>query len=92
VKNLPDFFIFYAPTVNSYKRLKETNFEEHWNKFGHMRDDCGVNIIDERNTQKILFTLTGADVNPYLSLYSILTSVKNTNNNIEIILDKIWIR
>lgn len=57
-----------------------------------MRDDCGVNIIDERNTQKILFTLTGADVNPYLSLYGILTSVKNTINNIEIILDKIWIR
>jgi hypothetical protein len=42
-----------------------------------MQDDCGVNIIDERNIQKILFTLTGADVNPYFSLYGLLTSVKN---------------
>jgi glutamine synthetase len=75
IKHLPDFLILYAPTVNSYKRLKEEQFEENWNKFGYMQDDCGVNIIEEKNIQKILFTLTGSDVNPYFALFGLLTSV-----------------
>ena len=76
IKQLPDFLIFYAPTVNSYKRLKEEQFEDNWNKFGYMQDDCGVNIIEEKNIQKILFTLTGSDVNPYFALFGLLTSVR----------------
>lgn len=77
LKHLTDFFIFYAPTVNSYKRLKEERFQENWNKLGFMRDDCAVNIIDEKNVSKLLFSLTGADSNPYFSLYSLFTSIKS---------------
>lgn len=77
LKHLPDFFIFYAPTVNSYKRLKEQRFQDNWNKFGFMRDDCAVNIVDEKNVSKLLFSLTGADINPYFALYALVTSIKS---------------
>jgi glutamine synthetase len=42
-----------------------------------MRDDCAVKIISEKNVSKLLFSLTGADVNPYFALYSLFTSIKS---------------
>lgn len=73
--HLPDFTIFYAPTVNSYKRLKEPRFENSWYKLGYKEDGYAVNVIEEKNVSKLLFSLTGSDVNPYLSLFALLTSV-----------------
>lgn len=77
VNHIPDFFIFYAPTVNSYKRLKEFNLASNWNKVGYMQDDMGVNLIRENGVDKILFKIPSCDVNTYLNLYALLTSVFN---------------
>lgn len=75
MRYLPDFLIFYAPTVNSYRRLKESNVNDNWNKVGFQRSDCGVNIIEEEKTTKLHFNIPGSDVNQYLCLYGIITSV-----------------
>jgi glutamine synthetase len=42
-----------------------------------MQDDCGINIIEERNEMKILFTLCGSDVNTYFTTFALLTSIKS---------------
>jgi glutamine synthetase len=76
MKHIPDFLIFYAPTVNSYKRLKETNLNNNWNKVGYQRSDCGVNIIEEKEISKLHFTIAGSDVNQYFALFSLINSVK----------------
>jgi glutamine synthetase len=41
-----------------------------------MQDTMGVNIITEKNVNKVLFKIPGADTNFYLSLYALLSSVK----------------
>lgn len=46
-----------------------------WNKLGYMQENCGLNVIQETGENKLFFTLPGADVNPYLCAFSILTSV-----------------
>jgi len=40
-----------------------------------MQEDNGLNIINEDKTAKLLFKLPGSDANPYLTLFSLLTSV-----------------
>jgi glutamine synthetase len=68
--------MFYAPNVNSYKRLKEPSIGDNWNKIGFNTSDCGVNIIEEENNKKLHFNLAGADVNQYLCIFGILNSVR----------------
>ena len=51
------------------------DLEENWNKIGYMQEDRGLNIINENNESKILFKIPGADTNPYLTVFSLLTSV-----------------
>jgi glutamine synthetase len=74
LKHITDFIIFYAPTVNSYKRLKEPIYN-NWNKFGYMTENNGANLIYENNHKKVLFTIPGADVNIYFTVFAMLTSV-----------------
>jgi len=40
-----------------------------------MQEDNSLNIITENKTPKILFKLPGADTNPYLCLFGLITSV-----------------
>jgi hypothetical protein len=40
-----------------------------------MQDDTGVSVIIEDGIAKLLLKLPGSDVNPYLCLFSALTSV-----------------
>jgi glutamine synthetase len=76
VRHLPDLLIFHAPTVNSYKRLKEAYLNNNWNKVGYQQSDCGVNIIEDESVRKLHFNIPGADVNQYFSLYALINSVR----------------
>jgi hypothetical protein len=40
-----------------------------------MQDDMGLNIIIEDGIPKLLFKIPGSDVNPYLCIFSALSSV-----------------
>lgn len=77
LKHLNDFMIFYAPTVNAYKRLKEPSLTQNWNKMGRMTESNGVNILTENYTDKVLFMIPGSDANPYFTVFALLTSVNN---------------
>jgi hypothetical protein len=41
-----------------------------------MQDDMGLNVIIEDGVPKLLFKIPGSDTNPYLCLFSALSSVK----------------
>jgi glutamine synthetase len=76
INHIQDFILFYCPTVNSFKRLKEPYLFNNWNKLGHMQDNMGLNVITEGECNKLLFKIPGSDANIYLALYALLTSVK----------------
>jgi glutamine synthetase len=76
LKYTRDYLCFYAPNVNSYKRLYEDDIYNCWNKIGNSSDIKGVNIINENHTKKIHFAVPGADANPYLVLFALIESGK----------------
>ena len=71
-----DFICFYAPNVNSYKRFFDNDLLDNWNKLGSSNDIQGINLLKDKKENKINFLLPGADANPYLSLFSIVESVR----------------
>ena len=40
-----------------------------------MQENCGLNLIKENNENKLLFKIAGADVNTYLTVFSLIKSV-----------------
>lgn len=85
LSNILDYTMFYCPNANSYKRLKEEDIDENWNKIGDNENLKGINILKEKSESKVLFTLTGADTNPYLALMCVLESALNGYLNKETI-------
>jgi hypothetical protein len=63
---------------------REEYLNQNWNKLGYMQDDTGVSIIIEDGIPKLLFKIPASDVNPYLCLFSALTSVNCFN------IDSLW--
>ncbi len=41
-----------------------------------MQENCGLNIVKENDENKLFFRLPGSDINPYLGVFSIISSVK----------------
>lgn len=78
---LPDFMVFYAPTVNSYKRYQA----ESWapTRIAWSRDNrtAGFRIVGSGQNLRIESRIPGADCNPYLTyaalLYSGLEGIAN---------------
>ena len=75
INHIQDFVIFYAPNVNSYKRLKEEKYALNWNKLGYLQENCGINLMKENNEMNAFFSLPGSDANPYFTLFALLNSV-----------------
>lgn len=72
---LPDFLPFYAPTVNSYKRLVEGLWAPTKVSWGVDNRTVPFRVIpgSEKST-RIEVRVTGADINPYLALAASLAS------------------
>lgn len=65
----------YAPTVNSYKRLTTGSWAATTVSWGFQNRTTAVRLIkDAPENQHIEMRVPGADVNPYLALYAILSS------------------
>ena len=64
----PDFFLFYAPTVNSYKRFKKGAFEPSNLTWGYDNRTTSFRICGAEENVHIECRIPGSDVNPYLAL------------------------
>lgn len=67
-----EMFLFYAPTVNSYKRYHEGSFAPLNATWDYDNRTVGYRLIGSGNSYRIENRFPGADVNPYLSYAAML--------------------
>jgi glutamine synthetase len=78
IEHTGDLLAWYAPTVNSYKRLAQQDFAGWGLTWGEDNRTTSFRVVghhpDERRFE---FRLPGADVNPHLALAGLLASVRD---------------
>ncbi len=84
IKYVPDVMVFYAPTINSYKRF----VDESWapTRLAWSRDNrtAGFRIVGNGKNLRIECRIPGADCNPYLSIAaSLACGLKGINDKID---------
>lgn len=72
---LPQIMPMYAPTINSYKRLKEGAWAPISASWGVDNRTTAIRVVGETNKSKrIEMRVPGSDVNPYLAMAASLAS------------------
>ncbi|RJP23648.1 MAG: glutamine synthetase [Candidatus Omnitrophota bacterium] len=67
-------FLFFAPTVNSYKRFQETSFAPTRIAWSEDNRTTGFRIIGQEGSFRIENRMPGADANPYLAFAATLAA------------------
>jgi glutamine synthetase len=62
-----EFALFFAPTINSYKRYQAATFAPTRIAWARDNRTCGFRVVGEGNSLRIENRLPGADANPYLA-------------------------
>ncbi len=74
LRHVPEVMVFYAPTVNSYKRYVEGSWAPTRIAWSHDNRTAGFRVIGEGQSLRIECRIPGADCNPYLALAAVLAS------------------
>ncbi len=75
IKHAPEMMVFYAPTVNSYKRYQAQSWAPTGLAWSDDNRTAGFRIIGEdESSYRIECRIPGADCNPYLALAAVLAS------------------
>lgn len=74
VKYVPDVMVFYAPTINSYKRFVDGSWAPTRMAWSKDNRTAGFRIVGEGSSLRIECRIPGADCNPYLTLAASLAS------------------
>jgi len=85
IKHVPDMMVFYAPTINSYKRYQTASWAPTSLAWSYDNRTAGFRIVG-RNTDslRIECRIPGADCNPYLMYAAVLASgLDGIKNKIE---------
>eukprot|EP00128_Syssomonas_multiformis_P015659 Colp12_sorted_trinity150504_noHs@3054 len=74
VAHIEDFMVFYAPTVNSYKRFTDGSWAP--TRIAWCRDNrtAGVRVVGHGKSLRIECRIPGADANIYLAFAAVLAS------------------
>ena len=67
IKYVPDVMVFYAPTVNSYKRYVDGSWAPTRLAWSHDNRTAGFRIVGSGESLRIECRIPGADCNPYLA-------------------------
>ncbi|MBI2069217.1 MAG: glutamine synthetase [Elusimicrobia bacterium] len=62
-----EFALFFAPSVNSYKRYQAGTFAPTRIAWGHDNRTCGFRIVGHGPSYRVENRIPGADANPYLA-------------------------
>jgi len=62
-----EFFLLYAPNINSYKRYRAETFAPTRIAWGHENRTTGFRIVGHKQSFRMENRLPGADANPYLA-------------------------
>ncbi|RJQ82128.1 glutamine synthetase family protein [Amycolatopsis panacis] len=78
LQHTPDLMLWYAPTINSMRRLLSTDFAGNgltWG-FDNRTTTCRL-ITGAPEANRLEMRLPGADVNPYLATAAVLASMRD---------------
>lgn len=71
---LPEFMVLFAPTLNSYKRLRPGSFAPTARAWGRDNRTCPIRVVGSGPSLRFEHRVPGADTNPYLVLAGIIAA------------------
>jgi len=74
IARVPDVMVFYAPTVNSYKRYVDASWAPTRLAWSRDNRTAGFRVVGDGDGLRIECRLPGADCNPYLAFAASLAS------------------
>jgi glutamine synthetase len=74
IAHAPDVMVFYAPTVNSYKRFVDASWAPTRLAWSHDNRTAGFRVVGSGASLRIECRIPGADCNPYLAFAASLAS------------------
>lgn len=74
IAHVPDVMVFYAPTVNSYKRYQAGSWAPTRMAWSYDNRTAGFRVVGEGDSLRIECRIPGADCNPYLAFAAALAS------------------
>lgn len=84
IAHVPDMMVFYAPTVNSYKRYQTGSWAPTSLAWSYDNRTAGFRVVGQGNSLRIECRIPGADCNPYLAYAAALASgLDGIENKIE---------
>jgi glutamine synthetase len=72
--HLPAVMVFYAPTINAYKRYQAGSWAPTRIAWSHDNRTAGFRVVGHGNSLRIECRVPGADCNPYLAYAAALAS------------------
>jgi glutamine synthetase len=72
--HLPELMVFYAPTVNSYKRFQAGSWAPTRLAWSYDNRTAGFRVVGRDQSLRIECRVAGADCNPYLAYAAALAS------------------
>ena len=66
--------LFFAPTVNSYKRYAAGSWAPTTLAWGHDNRTCGFRVVGHGKARRVETRIPGGDVNPYLAFAAMIAS------------------
>jgi glutamine synthetase len=74
IAHTPEFMVFYAPTVNSYKRFEDLSWAPTRLAWSYDNRTAGFRVVGHGESLRIECRIPGADANPYLAFAAALAS------------------
>jgi glutamine synthetase len=74
IARTPEVMVFYAPTVNSYKRFVDASWAPTRLAWSYDNRTAGFRVVGHDSSLRIECRIPGADCNPYLALAASLAS------------------
>jgi len=74
IKRVPEVMVFYAPTINSYKRYVDASWAPTRLAWSYDNRTAGFRVVGDGNGLRIECRIAGADANPYMALAASLAS------------------
>lgn len=72
--HVPDMMVFYAPTINSYKRYEDGSWAPTRIAWCYDNRTAGFRVVGKGASLRIECRIPGADCNPYLAYAAVLAS------------------
>jgi glutamine synthetase len=74
IRFAPELFLFFAPTTNSYRRMRPGTFAPAAMTWGEDNRTVALRLVGNGPSRRIENRIPGADVNPYLAYAAMLAA------------------